>query len=1814
MNVSTNTDNDDTAATYYYSGNNTSSDNVDVYPLLSRTLFHTPPTATNQTDSDEIADTTATTDASDGKLTTTVHPDSDAANHNGTDDTSNAINGNNMNDKECHDSTKQPDGNRINDAQYDSDDCDDTSDKDSSSDTNNNDTDSDSAINTAYTTRPRTTSTACTATVEPNHGDPSSDDDDSDSDSNSTVDDIPNQTNDATTKCNRKKTPSTNNNGNDSDDAMDIDDIDSTESDSTDSDRTNRRNNCPAPADTSYRDPESDHSSGSGDIMEETAYLVTHRQSGTNGNRSAPLPPIDSQSDEQGVLPSLLHRSDRAICLRLSSDIASFYINYRRAPQRSVRCLPDFCHTYLEEHFKDFMEAILLEPSYVHYHYTEADRTPISDSLNYVLDRATKQIFEQLSESELEHFRANSTAHYLEEQAIPTSFRQLHKESDERSNQVGQSMTCALIYALMVLYLAHHRDHSKRHSTDHVIKHYYPRELATATREIFTTSIALSFLPETNCFRIIPWFLDIVFKSIDVLPILSDIDPFFSPDDATYILTPVVNELSHVMPYIDHLVTSFHTSPHLIHICQTKATRLARQTLHHHGILFNMIQDNKGFPFEQRYTIMGNLPPADLIFSAFASAFPMFTELTHEQLHSPPSRHPTAIAVNFVICKPFTQQNICSYHYDRSNIDDTSSYSVDKPLFKPLPTSGINDSIDFLPYHEYKLFRVVNFIQESDPYNRLGQHRGPKRVIVFQGNPLYSSSYTYSSPLTLSLPQVNAHTFPITYDNRGNEIIWSESTNEPYNSTTVQNLFNPQPCVPMTKLLQQKPEHIPNSADDRRFTLKSAIHHVANDPTKIPFGLSLRLIQVYTIRLPNRSVHHAWALPHPNDALSNPSQSPYQNPFSYFNKRTEHPENRYLESPDTNSPVNPDSTGEFVPADKECSVGIISGVDLSFPSQNSVTNVTENGTDSVTPEIKYHRQTSSSFSGQHQAFLAVQTRRSSLRPSTPAHDDPPTEVERPPTGEVSSPSSIEHDDDITLILPQNPTTVQASSTQTTESSLVPPQHDMDDSTQTELEPITQPSALQRISLAVSQILTPKSSPTEPVDLPAPEPAPTLQPAQPLPSSSNLHNEAEEDKEPQPIVTPAPQATNINTTGTPRPLPARRRTTMHPTFSYPPRVDTFFDNDDSNNSDEEPAEIHQSLPTNDDMTSSTRTDFTYPPIEDLTKTLLKYASTANLRRLAYPTDLSARRRHFNTFMDNLRIVCNISPWTRQVFDLWPEKISYSHPVVGTSLFNLLFTNITDPCQKHIIDGPPDFRTAIFTLRRHCAPLTSDHIERTRQAFFSLKQQHQEVATSYLNRIRLLTRDCYHAGIPNSDIELIKRTVRGGSNHHFYAASYHRFDADICRAELNDEPLPNFAELESHLLSIDDTRGLTIPSQNQRIYNQHANSTRHFPPAAHSLPRNAHHRNFTRRQQQAFSTILSPYNGNSNGNSPRANQPARRNPTNPQTRRFPPNSNSNNRRHQPNQHRPSTNFNRNNTTRPPNRPNNSATPQQRRTPTNGYSASTTSRPQTNMSNVVCNNCGRTGHYARQCPNAARSTGPPNRGQRSPPNNENAPPRNQQRAYYVTDSSNSSNNPNYHHQAFLASMTQPDDHPSTVVWPDNHLPQMEINQPLLDRDFPPSTRHQPPNTSATELYPYDPNSPHQRFGPPTLQNWLPDSGATSHYTPVFSDLRDVVPCNVPISLADGSTKQSTHKGTTECYFTSDDGQKSILGLTDVYYVEGLSHRLLSLTAISGTQNFCVIIQNKATTIRFPDDSTFTWPLLREELPTHQAFATSYRITTWE
>ena len=78
---------------------------------------------------------------------------------------------------------------------------------------------------------------------------------------------------------------------------------------------------------------------------------------------------------------------------------------------------------------------------------------------------------------------------------------------------------------------------------------------------------------------------------------------------------------------------------------------------------------------------------------------------------------------------------------------------------------------------------------------------------------------------------------------------------------------------------------------------------------------------------------------------------------------------------------------------------------------------------------------------------------------------------------------------------------------------------------------------------------------------------------------------------------------------------------------------------------------------------------------------------------------------------------------------------------------------------MIHLPKDGRTALFELRRHCAPLTLTHVENTEYQFRNLQQHSNEPATFYFSRIRQADRDCYHAGIPNTKTQNARRSSTG-----------------------------------------------------------------------------------------------------------------------------------------------------------------------------------------------------------------------------------------------------------------------------------------------------------------------------------------------------------------------------------------------------------------------------------------------------------------------
>ena len=519
----------------------------------------------------------------------------------------------------------------------------------------------------------------------------------------------------------------------------------------------------------------------------------------------------------------------------------------------------------------------------------------------------------------------------------------------------------------------------------------------------------------------------------------------------------------------------------------------------------------------------------------------------------------------------------------------------------------------------------------------------------------------------MQIPKEEAHTFPSIYDSGHPPIIFNYQNDlvEPYTSTTVQHLFKTQACIPMNTHYEANPCICPNNPS-QLWRLSSLVYHAIDAPDTIPpLDLATRLIQDITTKRRSDSVYRAWALPHLENALQKSTDQINYNRFSQHN----HPENQYKnKTPDILLDINPGESSTECTSN-EMTTKSITCKPLTPPCQRH-NDVTEAKVDNCNV-IRYALEKQQPPS-KHNALLTVQTRRPSLSPET----NPGIESATPNPGNSDTPSDSNE--------------TQHQTAEAIENSPISATPALFIDTSQQILTKTSTSPLHRFSQAVGQILTPNAPSSD-----------TKEQNQ----SSTARNVS---RTRQTSKTSAPSSQNSHSR-------SKTHQEMLPTFNYPPIHEALFNEKDPDNGQDQDRLPQIPLASPDALTSSTRTDFTYPPIEDLTRTLLKYAKNANLQKLSYPTDLVSRRRQFNAFMDNLCIVCNISPWTCKVFGLLPKQISYSHPCIGTAIYNLIFTNICDPCQEHIIDCPPDARTVILTPRRHCAPLTQDHIDRTHKSF-------------------------------------------------------------------------------------------------------------------------------------------------------------------------------------------------------------------------------------------------------------------------------------------------------------------------------------------------------------------------------------------------------------------------------------------------------------------------------------------------------------------
>ena len=85
--------------------------------------------------------------------------------------------------------------------------------------------------------------------------------------------------------------------------------------------------------------------------------------------------------------------------------------------------------------------------------------------------------------------------------------------------------------------------------------------------------------------------------------------------------------------------------------------------------------------------------------------------------------------------------------------------------------------------------------------------------------------------------------------------------------------------------------------------------------------------------------------------------------------------------------------------------------------------------------------------------------------------------------------------------------------------------------------------------------------------------------------------------------------------------------------------------------------------------------------------------------------------------------------------------------------------------------------------------------------------------------------------------------------------------------------------------------------------------------------------------------------------------------------------------------------------------------------------------------------------------------------------------------------------------------------------------------------------------------------------LTKWLLDSGASSHFTPFLSNLKNAFKLLPPLNIkvADGTHLKATHQGETIINFIADEGMEVDLRLLRVLYVPGLQTRLFSIESFT-------------------------------------------------
>lgn len=78
-----------------------------------------------------------------------------------------------------------------------------------------------------------------------------------------------------------------------------------------------------------------------------------------------------------------------------------------------------------------------------------------------------------------------------------------------------------------------------------------------------------------------------------------------------------------------------------------------------------------------------------------------------------------------------------------------------------------------------------------------------------------------------------------------------------------------------------------------------------------------------------------------------------------------------------------------------------------------------------------------------------------------------------------------------------------------------------------------------------------------------------------------------------------------------------------------------------------------------------------------------------------------------------------------------------------------------------------------------------------------------------------------------------------------------------------------------------------------------------------------------------------------------------------------------------------------------------------------------------------------------------------------------------------------------------------------------------------------------------------------------WIADSGASMHATNSIAGMFDIVPCEIKITIGDGTGLRATHKGKKELRVIQPNNKVVSLTIKEVYYIPSLHCNLFSITS---------------------------------------------------